>query len=352
MKRKLSALALVLIAAAASADVLQKIDPPEQGFYAQRMDYEGIPIKASAAVSAQALLAAHDRLFMMLRLIPSAAENLRAQGAELHLIGKDQAPSDLPENLGTKGKPFDGAETIDQRTRGTGGILASCGEENLLKLDRDRYAGRDICVHEFSHALHVYGLSKDIQALITRQYADAMKKGLWKGLYASTNEREYFAELTMWYFGTRGDADKLPQTWRPGPRWLKSYDPEGYDLLDRIYSGALEIRRKKIVPLAKLPPSREKDLRASSGDAVTVIFVNNSSRPVRIYWLDFEGNRKSYGGIPALGRQDQRTFTTHPFLITDENDRGLAVFVAGSEDATATIVDADFSLRPVSSTKQ
>ena len=336
-------LPLILAAAPASADVLQKIDPPEQGFYAKRLDCEGIPIKASAVVSDRALLAAHDRLFMMLHSIPSAAENLKARSAELHLIGKDQVPSDLPENLDRKGKPFDGAETIDQRTRGTGGVLSSCGEENLLKLREDRYFGRDICVHEFAHAIHLYGLSKDIQALIARQYQNAVAGGLWKGLYAATNEREYFAELSMWYFGGRGDADKLPKTWKPGPRWLKSYDPEGFDLLDRIYTGALEIERKKIIPLAKLPASREKDLRAYSGDAVSVTFFNNSSRPVRLYWLNNEGLRKPYGIIPSRGRREQRTFTTHPFLIADENDRGLVIFVAGTEDATATIDEADLT---------
>ena len=29
-----------------------------------------------------------------------------------------------------------------------GGLLTSCGEYNLLRLQVDRYRGRDICVHD------------------------------------------------------------------------------------------------------------------------------------------------------------------------------------------------------------
>jgi len=48
--------------------------------------------------------------------------------------------------------------TRDPRTRGLGGLLTSCGEENLLGLEKDRYRGRDICVHEFAHNILGYGV--------------------------------------------------------------------------------------------------------------------------------------------------------------------------------------------------
>ena len=47
--------------------------------------------------------------------------------------------------------PLHSAEslTIDERTRGMGGVQASCGEENLLGIEVDpRYANRDILTHE------------------------------------------------------------------------------------------------------------------------------------------------------------------------------------------------------------
>src|SRR5207253_8357183 len=67
--------------------------------------------------------------------------------------------SDLPEWRHDKGIPrpeYKGL-TRDERTRGMGGLLTSCGEENLLRLEKDRYRGRDICIHEFSHSIRNHG---------------------------------------------------------------------------------------------------------------------------------------------------------------------------------------------------
>jgi hypothetical protein len=327
---------------AASATGIQTIDPPEQGFYSKRLDYQGIPIKASAVVSDDALLAAHARLYMMLRLLPVAVDNLTSVASELHVIGKNQVTSDLPEFNDLKDKPYDGDLTVDQRTRGLGGVNASCGEENLLGLNQDRYKGIDICVHEFAHTIQLYGLSKSVQNLISRQFQRAISQGLWKGTYASTNEREYFAELSVWYFGSHGEMSGLPGA-KPGQRWLRSYDLDGSDLVERIYSGELEDAKEKIVPLTKLPPGREGELRSYTGAAVQVTFINRTQRTLRIYWLDYEGHRKPYGAIPPGGRRLQPTFQTHTFVITDAQDRALEIFVVGNQSATAVILEAEIT---------
>ena len=46
----------------------------------------------------------------------------------------------------------------DKRARGLGGKITSCGEENLLNLKGDRYRSENILIHEFSHAIHRYGI--------------------------------------------------------------------------------------------------------------------------------------------------------------------------------------------------
>src|ERR1700761_5057356 len=143
-------------------DSVQQINPPLYGFYSKYLNCDGIAIRSAQAVDDMALYIASAKIKMMLKHMDAARQNLIKNGAELHIIGKDQQTSDLPEladqknvNYVDKGKVTD----IDKRTRGVGGIYASCGEENLLQLTADRYAGGyDICVHEFAHTLMTYGL--------------------------------------------------------------------------------------------------------------------------------------------------------------------------------------------------
>lgn len=218
---------------------IRRIFPLEQGFYAKELDYHGIKIKSSAAVEDTALIEARRRLDMMLKRMPEARRQLSKQKAELHIIGRNQLTSDLPEHRHLRGKKdFDRKNhlDIDERTRGVGGRLASVGEENLLRLRKDRYRGRDICIHEFSHTVMMFGLDNKTREKITRQYQHSKKLGLWKGAYAASDPGEFFAELSMWYFGTRGDYGSLSPSPEPGPGWLRKYDPAAYSLLKSIYS--------------------------------------------------------------------------------------------------------------------
>ena len=227
--------------------VITFIDPPEGGFYAKRLDYEGIVIKAPTNVVDEALFAARDRLSMMLSNLPSVRVKLHAAGAELHIIGRDQVTTDLPEWRHDKGKPL--AEykglTRDQRTRGMGGLMTSCGEENLLKLEKDRYRGRDICVHEFAHNILGHGVSRDVRQKVREQYRRSLDRGLWVGSYGGSNYDEFFAELTMWYFGTHGDLNMKGAKPENGREGLRKYDPDAFGLFDRLYGGKIRIPKLK-----------------------------------------------------------------------------------------------------------
>ncbi len=223
----------------AVAAKIASIEPPESGFFSKRLDYHGIPIKAHAVVSDAALVAAEERLERMLGKLPRIRAKLAEQGVSLHIIGKDQVTTDLPEWRHDKGKPIAeyGGLTRDERTRGMGGREVSCGEENLLRLRKDRYRGRDICVHEFAHAIQGYGMTRAERERFARQYRASLEKGRWIGGYAGSNEHEYFAELSMWYFGTRGDLKMSGPKPENGPEGLRKYDPEAFALFDRFYRG-------------------------------------------------------------------------------------------------------------------
>ncbi len=235
------------------------LDPPEKEFFSKLVDFQGLPIKAHKDVSDEALQAAYDKLSMILHHQPQVISNIVAAGAELHIIGRDQVTTDLPEWRHDKGKAlaeYNGL-TRDQRTRGMGGRLTSCGEENLLKLPNDRYAGRDICAHEFSHCIYQYGVQPEVRARIREQYNQSLAKGLWKKAYAATNPNEFFAEMTMWYFGTHGDLHMEGTKPANGPEGLKQYDPDAFALVDDFYSGRTRVTR--VEPRPRRVPSPDEE---------------------------------------------------------------------------------------------
>lgn len=248
---------------------IRAIDPPEGEFYAKLLDYDGIPIKAPKEVVDEALFAAKARLSTMLGNLPAVRANLRVAGAELHIIGRDQVTSDLPEHRQLKGKPLQeyNGLTVDQRTRGLGGLLTSCGEENLLKLEHDRYRGRDICLHEFAHCIRNHGIPRQVRSRFNEQYRHSLANGLWQKSYAASNPDEFFAELTMWYFGTHGDLHMTGPKPENGPEGLKKFDPEAFALFDDFYSGCMEI--------AKMTPANRHDF----GELVETNYITSPFDP-------------------------------------------------------------------------
>src|SRR5436189_1532185 len=84
------------------------IDPPEKGFFSKRLDFHGIPIKAHEVVVDEALRAAYARFDLLFSNLlprqPMVISNLIAAEAELHIIGRDQVTTDLPEWRHDKGR--------------------------------------------------------------------------------------------------------------------------------------------------------------------------------------------------------------------------------------------------------
>lgn len=324
-------LVLAVACVPAQAQIVGEIEtlaPPEQGFYSKRLTVRGVAVMAHADVSDAALEEAGRRLDRLLCRAPEVEANLRALGVQLHLIGSQQEVSDLPEYRHMKGKPFDGKATIDQRGRGYGGLHASCSEENLLLLPSDRFNDhRDICSHEFAHTIYAFGLSQDIRAQVQARYRKSLAADKWKTMYAATNADEFFAETTMWYVGSRGDYGKLKPPPTRGAMWLRSYDPDAYALLDAIYTGQLKPAKAEVRDLPRLSPDAEgRVLSKLDQPATPVIFLNKTDKPVRMFWLDFEGKRKSYGDIPPGGVTSQSTYVTHAWLL-ESDGKCLGIYV-------------------------
>jgi hypothetical protein len=97
-------------------------------------------------------------------------------------------------------------------------------------------------LHELSHAYHHRILGDDHEGILNA-YQNAMENGLYDNVlyrntldgeqsyqkaYATTNEQEYFAELTEAFFG---ENEYYPFNYED----LESHDPDGYQLLTEIW---------------------------------------------------------------------------------------------------------------------
>lgn len=182
-----------------------KLDP----IYTKYVSAEGYPIIGSAKVNDYALKEAAYLANMMLRKRPDVREAMIKSGSRLIIMAHDEYTTDVPEHSHLKPKEY-----WDARARGLGGSqtdpVCSCGEENLLCFIGDPYSTENILIHEFAHNIHLRGMvnvDPTFDDRVKKAYDDAMKAGLWKGKYGSTNHHEYFAEGVQSWFDNNREPD-------------------------------------------------------------------------------------------------------------------------------------------------
>lgn len=237
-----------------------RFEPPDKdgvpNFYTQRLSANGFPIVASERVSPFALKEAEYLVNMMLAKRPDVREAMIKSGARLCIMGHEEFTTDLPEfrRLATQKVPgfssLDAKDYWDARARGLGGSetdpLCSCAEENLLGYSGDPYEKECILIHEFAHNIHLRGMvnvDSTFDGRLRTTYDAAMKAGLWKGKYASTNHHEYFAEgVQSWFDNNRvNDHDHNHVHLR---KQLIEYDSGLADLCREVF-GDTELKYSK-----------------------------------------------------------------------------------------------------------
>ncbi|WP_263366711.1 VHL beta domain-containing protein [Edaphobacter bradus] len=304
--------------------VVEQLSSPQFGFYAKLVNCNGIFIRGAAAVQDRALLATCDRVQRMLARTDVTRQNLMQRGVELHLVGAGQNMSSLPEYVGKY------AEGVARSPQSPVGIYGACNE---VASDSDL----DRCTHEFALSIAQYGFDAKIRKHIEAQFRNAIITGLWGGAAAATNPQEYWAQLSMWYFGGHGEfaraANRFPE---PGPQGLRQYDPGGYALLQHIYSGmerpaAIEaIRARSVSKLA---------LSGTSHETAELQLVNNSGQTLRIFWIDTEGHTRPMGQLGPYNRMIEDTFLSHVWMVEDQRGVELDRFVV--EDFVSEYIAAD-----------
>jgi len=225
-------------------------------FYTQRISAGGYPIVASDKVNPYALKEAAWLVDLLLVKRPDLREAMIKSGSRLCILAHNEFTTDQPEfewlaEASRREFPdVSPKDYIDARARGMGGSSSdpycTCAEENLLAYPGDPYSTECILIHEFAHNIHLRGMSNvdpTFDGRLQAAYDSAMKAGLWKGKYASTNHHEYFAEgVQSWFDNNRlNDHDHNHVNTR---ELLIEYDP-GLAALCREVFGDTEVKYTK-----------------------------------------------------------------------------------------------------------
>ena len=86
-----------------------------------------------------------------------------------------------------------------------------------------------------------------------------------------------------------------------------------------------------------LPPQSRWSRSPASSENVPITFKNSFPRPVRVYWVDFEGELKNYGRIPPEGNISISTFDGHQWVLDFAANDLAGIFTASSYNNTAKI---------------
>jgi hypothetical protein len=337
----------LLPAVRAAPSEIEVVTPALQDFYSKRLRDGAIPILAHASVADEALFAARDRLRRALERAPKLRRNLESQGFELHIQGLRQFASDLPEYRTHRGERLKNGQLYDWHMVGghiTGSFLA-CAEGTLLPIVGYRLFGDETCFHELGHMVEWRGLDAASRARLAAAYRRSIESGHWKNQYAATNQAEWFAEATKFYFRPDGDALAFydPSLSR-GREWLRREDPGAFQLVDDLYAGRTDPGAVKTVPLVLGPGRNEAALKSKESVVPSTFYVHNATiAEIRLVWVDFEGHRdrrQPFEHSPAAapgGIIESYSWATHTFVVTDASGRTLCTLTAAEETGAAEV---------------
>jgi alpha-glucosidase len=202
-------------------------------FYQKHLDLEGLPVLSSAKVSDAALVEAAYLIRQMLAQRPDILKAMVKSRVRFVVMAPTEMTTDVPEQRNMTPKDY-----WDRRARGLGGRITSCGEENLLNLKGDRYRNENILIHEFSHAVHRYGigsLDRTFDGRLKATYVRAKDAGLWKNTYAATNHSEYWAEGVQSYYDCNNPPNASHNDVNTREK-LAKYDPDLFALIDETFA--------------------------------------------------------------------------------------------------------------------
>jgi hypothetical protein len=192
-----------------AAMCMTALAPPAgvDAFYTKYRDANGIPVLSSGVVQDEALEAACIVVVRMLSARDDVRQAMIALQMRVAVIGRNQVTTTMPEyrNLYQMFPMDDDWDML----RGVGATrlipVSSAGEENLLCLADDSYAGENNLVHTFATAvlLGLEDADATFDARLQAAYDAARSAGLWQGTTVLKNPIQYFAEGVQDWFDAK-----------------------------------------------------------------------------------------------------------------------------------------------------
>lgn len=345
-------------------------------FYKKHVDVGGLSIVSSKNVSDYALL---EAAYLIRQMVGPRDDILKAMAknkVRFAIMAHNEYTTQIPEHSDLQPRLY-----WNKRARGLGATperpAVSCGEENLLLYPKDPYSTENILIHELAHAIHQMGLSETDPTFDERleaTYEAAVKQRLWKGKYAGRNHYEYWAEGVQSWFGTNRENDfdhnhvntrvelkqydprlaklvkevfgdgkwryQRPVTRKPASSHLKGYDAKKAPTFawsapsktwyKRFESGLESLAPDNALTLQLISPKSENWRSPRTPDRTRIYISNASTRSIRLEWIDFTGNPRSFGAeMRPTDHTEQQTYAGHVWrLVDDKTNTVLHYFVA------------------------
>ena len=88
---------------------------------------------------------------------------------------------------------------------------------------------------------------------------------------------------------------------------------------------------------AALPSLEAVHPSTDGGDETVMVLINHRSEPVKVFWVNSEGESVPYGELAPGARREQHTYAGHVWLITSRAGERLGVFEAAEKSTEAVI---------------
>ncbi|MBU6400717.1 MAG: prolyl oligopeptidase family serine peptidase [Verrucomicrobia bacterium] len=215
------------------------------------------------------------------------------------------------------------------------------GQGSLADYERANHL-REITANKvFNTAVHAHWFARNTRFWYRNDLADDRREFIEvdaaTGLRRPAFDHARLARVLSRAIGGEVAADKLPidRLEFQGDGAVRLLDGKGK--VWRCDLSSYDLREEAAASVSTRPPELVPRPSATTGAETSLTFINRTRAEARLYWIDPQGQRRSYGALRAGAERSQHTFAGHVWLATDPAGRILGVFEAGDEPGTAVI---------------